>query len=225
MSDSSSTIRVLSVDDQHMVRSGFSMMLSVEDDVDVVGEAPNGQVALEKARELRPDVILMDVQMPVMDGIEATRAIVAEDLAKVLILTTFDRDDYVFDGLQAGASGFLLKNAGPEQLVDALRAVAEGHALLAPEVTRRVIAAMSDSTPRAATGRTTGEQEALARLTDRERGSSRPWRAACPTARSPRNSSSARPRSRRTSPTPWPSCTCATGPGRRLRLREWTDPV
>ena len=200
MSDSSSTIRVLIVDDQHMVRSGFSMMLSVEDDVDVVGEAPNGQVALEKARELRPDVILMDVQMPVMDGIEATRAIVAEDLAKVLILTTFDRDDYVFDGLQAGASGFLLKNAGPEQLVDALRAVAEGHALLAPEVTRRVIAAMSDSTPRAATGRTTGEQEALARLTDRE-----------PTARSPRNSSSARPRSRRTSPTPWPSCTCATG--------------
>ena len=104
-----------------------------------------------------------------MDGIEATRAIAAEDLAKVLILTTFDRDDYVFDGLQAGASGFLLKNAGPEQLVDALRAVAEGHALLAPEVTRRVIAAMSDSTPRAATGRTTGEQEALARLTDRER--------------------------------------------------------
>ena len=100
---------------------------------------------------------------------EATRAIVAEELAKVLILTTFDRDDYVFDGLQAGASGFLLKNAGPEQLVDALRAVAEGHALLAPEVTRRVIAAMSDSTPRAATGRTTGEQEALARLTDRER--------------------------------------------------------
>mgnify|MGYP000340747751 CR=1 FL=1 len=164
MSDNSSTIRVLIVDDQHMVRSGFSMMLSVEDDVDVVGEAPNGQVALEKARELRPDVILMDVQMPVMDGIEATRAIVAEDLAKVLILTTFDRDDYVFDGLQAGASGFLLKNAGPEQLVDALRAVAEGHALLAPEVTRRVIAAMSDSTPRAATGRTTGEQEALARL-------------------------------------------------------------
>jgi DNA-binding NarL/FixJ family response regulator len=156
MSDNSSTIRVLIVDDQHMVRSGFSMMLSVEDDVDVVGEAPNGQVAL-------------DVQMPVMDGIEATRAIVAEDLAKVLILTTFDRDDYVFDGLQAGASGFLLKNAGPEQLVDALRAVAEGHALLAPEVTRRVIAAMSDSTPRAATGRTTGEQEALARLTDRER--------------------------------------------------------
>lgn len=169
MSDNSSTIRVLIVDDQHMVRSGFSMMLSVEDDVDVVGEAPNGQVALEKARELRPDVILMDVQMPVMDGIEATRAIVAEELAKVLILTTFDRDDYVFDGLQAGASGFLLKNAGPEQLVDALRAVAEGHALLAPEVTRRVIAAMSDSTPRAATGRTTGEQEALARLTDRER--------------------------------------------------------
>lgn len=147
MSDSSSTIRVLIVDDQHMVRSGFSMMLSVEDDVDVVGEAPNGQVALEKARELRPDVILMDVQMPVMDGIEATRAVVAEDLARVLILTTFDRDDYLFDALAAGASGFLLKNAGPEQLVEAIRAVADGHALLAPEVTRRVIAAMTGGPP------------------------------------------------------------------------------
>lgn len=211
MSDSSSTIRVLIVDDQHMVRSGFSMMLSVEDDVDVVGEAPNGQVALEKARELRPDVILMDVQMPVMDGIEATRAIVAEDLAKVLILTTFDRDDYVFDGLQAGASGFLLKNAGPEQLVDALRAVAEGHALLAPEVTRRVIAAMSDSTPGPRPAARLASRRPWRASPTANARSSRSWRAACPTARSPRNSSSARPRSRRTSPTPWPSCTCATG--------------
>ena len=170
MPEQSGPIRVLIVDDQHMVRSGFTMMLSVEDDIEVVGDASNGQVALAKARELRPDVILMDVQMPVMDGIEATRAIVAEDLAKVLILTTFDRDDYVFDGLQAGASGFLLKNAGPEQLIEALRAVAGGHALLAPEVTRRVIAAMS--APRSGTGgggeRTAGEVEALAQLTERE---------------------------------------------------------
>jgi DNA-binding NarL/FixJ family response regulator len=136
-------IRVLLVDDQHLVRSGFAMMLSVEEDIVVVGEAADGALAVEQARALRPHVILMDVQMPVMDGIEATRAVVAEDLAKVLILTTFDRDDYLFDALAAGASGFLLKNAGPEQLVEAIRAVADGHALLAPEVTRRVIAAMA----------------------------------------------------------------------------------
>ncbi|HYN66502.1 MAG TPA: response regulator transcription factor [Ornithinibacter sp.] len=143
MSDTDATLRVLIVDDQHLVRSGFRMMLSVEPDLDVVGEADNGAVALEQARALRPDVVLMDVQMPVMDGIEATRALVAEDLGRVLILTTFDRDDYVFDGLQAGASGFLLKNAEPDQLVDAVRAVGHGHALLAPEVTRRVIARMT----------------------------------------------------------------------------------
>ena len=119
------------------------MILSVEPDLEVVGEAADGAAALEQARALRPDVVLMDVQMPVMDGIEATRRIVAEDLGRVLILTTFDRDDYVFDGLQAGASGFLLKNADPDQLVDAVRAVGHGHALLAPEVTRRVIARMT----------------------------------------------------------------------------------
>lgn len=143
MPDHGSTLRVLIVDDQHLVRSGFRMMLSVEPDLEVVGEAHTGAAALEQARALRPDVVLMDVQMPVMDGIEATRALVAEDLGRVLILTTFDRDDYVFDGLQAGASGFLLKNAEPEQLVDAVRAVGHGHALLAPEVTRRVIARMT----------------------------------------------------------------------------------
>lgn len=136
-------IRVLIVDDQQLVRSGFAMMLSVEDDIDVVGEAADGSRALELARLHRPDLILMDVQMPVMDGIEATRVVVDEALAKVVILTTFDRDDYLFDALRAGASGFLLKNAGPEQLLEAIRAVADGHALLAPEVTRRVIAAMT----------------------------------------------------------------------------------
>ena len=147
MSDSSSTIRVLIVDDQHMVRSGFSMMLSVEDDVDVVGEAPNGQVALEKARELRPDVILMDVQMPVLDGIAATAEVVRRGLGRVVILTTFDRDDYLFQALDAGASGFLLKNAGPEQLVEAVRVAAAGDALLAPAVTRRVIERFARTQP------------------------------------------------------------------------------
>ncbi len=164
-------IRVLIVDDQHLVRSGFTMMLSVEDDIEVVGDVANGELAVAAARELRPDVILLDVQMPVMDGIEATRAIVAADLGRVVILTTFDRDDYLFDALRAGASGFLLKNAEPEQLVDALRSVAGGHALLAPEVTTRVIAAMVGSatapTPRATS--TVGSGEQLARLTDRER--------------------------------------------------------
>ena len=185
MPDPDPTLRVLIVDDQHLVRSGFRMMLSVEPDLDVVGEADNGAVALEQARALRPDVVLMDVQMPVMDGIEATRALVAEDLGRVLILTTFDRDDYVFDGLQAGASGFLLKNAEPDQLVDAVRAVGHGHALLAPEVTRRVIARMTagrGARTRADAGPPPGAPAAglrgpavdarvagLERLTDRER--------------------------------------------------------
>jgi len=186
VSDATPALRVLIVDDQHLVRSGFRMMLSVEPDLEVVGEAGNGELAVEQARALHPDVVLMDVQMPVMDGIEATRVLVAEDLGRVLILTTFDRDDYVFDGLQAGASGFLLKNADPEQLVDAVRAVGHGHALLAPEGTRRVIARMTTARgarsrpdagppPPGATG--TGMRGpavdarigGLERLTDRER--------------------------------------------------------
>jgi len=175
---------VLIVDDQHLVRSGFTMMLSVEDDIEVVGDVANGELAVSAARRLRPDVILMDVQMPVMDGIEATRAVVEEDLGRVVILTTFDRDDYLFDALRAGASGFLLKNAEPEQLVDAVRSVAGGHALLAPEVTTRVIAAMvapertnvgvaTGTVAPAAAARhgsaTVGSHEQLSRLTDRER--------------------------------------------------------
>ncbi|NNM47385.1 response regulator [Knoellia koreensis] len=135
--------RVLLVDDQALVRSGFRMILSVEADLEIVGEAADGAEAVRAARAERPDVILMDVQMPGTDGIEATRQVVAEDLAKVVILTTFDRDDYLFDALDAGASGFLLKNAEPEALVDAVRAVAGGHALLAPEVTKRVIERMT----------------------------------------------------------------------------------
>lgn len=153
--------RVLLVDDQALVRSGFSLILSVEDDVEVVGEAGDGAAAIELTRELRPDIVLMDVQMPVMDGIEATRRIVAEDLAKVLVLTTFDHDEYVFDGLAAGASGFLLKNSDAEHLVEAVRTVAAGHALLAPQITRRVIEQMvAGERPAAGTTGAAGAVEA-----------------------------------------------------------------
>ncbi|MBM6403411.1 response regulator transcription factor [Phycicoccus sp. CSK15P-2] len=148
-----------------MVRSGFAMMLSVEEDVEVVGEAANGAEAVVVARSTRPDVVLMDVQMPVLDGIEATRRLVAEDLGRVVILTTFDRDDYLFDALDAGASGFLLKNAEPEQLVDAVRVVGNGSGILAPEVTRRVIERMASG--RGAPSRT--PPPGLDRLTERER--------------------------------------------------------
>ncbi|HEY6741235.1 MAG TPA: response regulator transcription factor [Lapillicoccus sp.] len=140
-------LRVVVVDDQALVRSGFSMILGVEPDLEVVGEASDGTAAVDVVTRLRPDVVLMDVQMPGTDGIEATREIVALDLAKVIILTTFDRDDYLVDGLRAGASGFLLKNAEPEKLVDAVRVVGNGHALLAPEVTRRVIERMTTGEP------------------------------------------------------------------------------
>ena len=161
----SGRLRVLLVDDHAMVRSGFRLMLSVEPDLEVVGEAADGMGAVIAAREVRPDVVLMDVQMPGMDGIEATRRIVEEDLGRVVILTTFDRDDYLFDALGAGASGFMLKNAEPEQLVEAVRAVGHGHGLLAPEVTRRVIERMTAG-PDAVDRPEPGE---LARLTERER--------------------------------------------------------
>ncbi|MGP3533735.1 response regulator [Microbacterium sp. RD1] len=134
-------IRVLLVDDHAMMRAGFRTILSVQDDITVVGEAATGAEALTAASALHPDVICMDVQMPDMDGLEATRRLSADpgNDAAVLIVTTFDRDDYLFAALAAGASGFLLKNAGPEELVSAVRVVASGDALLAPEVTRRVI--------------------------------------------------------------------------------------
>jgi DNA-binding NarL/FixJ family response regulator len=134
-------VRVLLVDDHAMMRAGFRMVLEATDDIVVVGEASTGAEAVEAVRTLRPDVVCMDVQMPDMDGLEATRRITAEtgDTA-VLIVTTFDRDDYLFAALSAGAAGFLLKNAGPEELARAVRVAAAGDALLAPEVTRRVIA-------------------------------------------------------------------------------------
>ncbi|SCL25887.1 DNA-binding response regulator, NarL/FixJ family, contains REC and HTH domains [Micromonospora pallida] len=134
-------IRVLLADDHHLVRTGFRVILETEDDIAVVGEAADGRQAVDLAVRERPDVVLMDVEMPGVDGLEATRRIVAAGTGPaVLILTTFDRDDYLFAALQAGASGFLLKNGTPEALVDAVRVVARGDALLAPEITRRVIA-------------------------------------------------------------------------------------
>ena len=134
------SIRVLLADDHQLVRTGFRVILEIEDDIEVVGEAADGDRAVTLARELSPDVVLMDVEMPGMDGLEATRRITAEDGPSVLILTTFDRDEYLFAALQAGAGGFLLKNGTPEALTEAVRVVARGDALLAPEITRRVIA-------------------------------------------------------------------------------------
>jgi DNA-binding NarL/FixJ family response regulator len=134
------SLGVLIVDDQALVRAGFRMILEAEEDMEVVGEAADGREAVAEARRLRPDVVLMDVRMPDVDGIEATRRLLGDEAdAKVVMLTTFDMDEYVYDALRAGASGFLLKDVPPEQLVAGIRAVASGDALLAPAVTRRVI--------------------------------------------------------------------------------------
>jgi DNA-binding NarL/FixJ family response regulator len=134
------SLRVLIVDDQALVRAGFRMILEAEHDMEVVGEASDGQEAVAEAQRLSPDVVLMDVRMPEVDGIQATRQLLdREPTTKVVMLTTFDMDEYVYDALKAGASGFLLKDAPPEQLVAGIRAAAEGDALLAPSVTRRVI--------------------------------------------------------------------------------------
>jgi DNA-binding NarL/FixJ family response regulator len=151
------------VDDQKLVRAGLAMILGSEDDITIVGEAEDGQRAIELVPAARPDVILMDVQMPILDGLAATRSILGGgSCARIIILTTFERDDYLFDALAAGASGFLLKNAPPEDLVDAVRVVAAGDALLAPSVTRRVIAEFAVR-PRAKV-----DDRLVASLTDRE---------------------------------------------------------
>jgi DNA-binding NarL/FixJ family response regulator len=135
------TVRVVIADDQGMVRSGFTTLLNSEPDIEVIGEAVNGAEAVSRAVTLRPDVILMDVRMPVLDGLQATRQITAMiDPPKVLVLTTFDLDDYVYQALRWGASGFLLKDASAEELANAVRIIAAGDALLAPGVTRRLIA-------------------------------------------------------------------------------------
>jgi DNA-binding NarL/FixJ family response regulator len=158
------TIRVLVADDQGMVRSGFSILLNAQPDIEVVGEAVNGQEAIARAAELSPDVILMDVRMPVLDGLQATRQLSAADSApRILILTTFDLDDYVYEALRAGASGFLLKDASAGELAAAVRIVASGDALLAPGVTRRLIAEFARlGAPRGAS------RKHLQNLTDRE---------------------------------------------------------
>jgi DNA-binding NarL/FixJ family response regulator len=134
------TIRVLVADDQSMVRAGFRMLLSREEDVEVVAEASNGLEAVDKTARFRPSVVLMDIRMPELDGLEATRRILAaDDAARILILTTFDLDEYVYEALRAGASGFVLKDDPPEQLLAAIRTVAGGDALLSPTITKRVI--------------------------------------------------------------------------------------
>lgn len=163
----STPITVLLVDDEQLVRSGFRLLLDLEDDITVVGEATNGVEAVEQARLTRPDVVLMDIRMPRMDGIAATRAITGtrglEDV-HVVILTTYDTDAYVFEGLQSGASGFLLKDAGPAELLHAVRVVAAGDALLAPRITRRLISQFATQQAVKDSGETR-----LAVLTDRER--------------------------------------------------------
>ena len=145
-------IRVLIADDQALVRAGFRMILEAEEDLEVVGEASDGGEALDEVRRLRPDVVLTDVRMPDLDGIEATRRLMAdaEAATRVVMLTTFDMDEYVYEALQAGASGFLLKDVPPEQLVDGIRAVASGDALLAPSITKRVIEEFVRRPPEAA---------------------------------------------------------------------------
>lgn len=143
------TTTVLLVDDHALLRKGFRMVLQAEPDLEVVGEAADGRVAVEQVRALRPDVVLMDVRMPGGDGITATEQIVAAHPgSRVLVLTTFDLDEYAFGALRAGASGFLLKNAEPAALVDAIRTVARGDAVVAPRATRRMLELLSDKLPR-----------------------------------------------------------------------------
>jgi DNA-binding NarL/FixJ family response regulator len=157
------TIRVLLADDQELVRAGFRMILETQADIQVVGEAGDGVEAVTATRRLRPEVVLMDIRMPNLDGLQATRQVVAAGSgSRVVILTTFDLDEYVYQALAAGASGFLLKNAPPEQLISAVRVVAAGDGLLAPSITRRVIEQFTRLPP-------PGGDDALVGLTDRER--------------------------------------------------------
>jgi DNA-binding NarL/FixJ family response regulator len=161
------SVRVLLVDDQALIRAGFRMILDAEEGIEVVGECADGTQAIDSVARLKPDVVLMDIRMPEMDGIEATRRIVGTNgdaPVKVLMLTTFDLDEYVYDALRAGASGFLLKDVPAEQLVAGIRLVAEGEALLAPSVTRRLIQEFSRSAP----SRREGPPPELEELTPRE---------------------------------------------------------
>ncbi|WP_084964974.1 response regulator [Thermoactinospora rubra] len=164
---SNAPIKVLLADDEGLVRSGFKVLLDLEEDITVVGEATNGAEAVERARATRPDVVLMDIRMPKLDGIQATAQIAGTrglEQVRVLILTTYDTDEYVFDALQAGASGFLLKDAGPAELLQAIRVVAAGEALLAPRITRRLIGQFTAHRKAAQAA-----EDRLAVLTERER--------------------------------------------------------
>ena len=162
-------IRVLLVDDQALLRMGFALVLEAEDDLEVVGEAADGRSALEQVAALRPDVVLMDVRMPGMNGIEATERIVAVHPAtRVLILTTFDLDEYAFSALRAGASGFLLKDARPTDLVAAIRSVASGDAVVSPRITRRMLEIFSDHLPASGRATSPGTDPRLVALTPRE---------------------------------------------------------
>jgi DNA-binding NarL/FixJ family response regulator len=161
---SRATVRVLLADDQQLIRAGFARLLESEPGIEVAGSVADGRAAVEQARALRPDVVLMDIRMPVMDGIAATKEVVRATSGKVLVLTTYDRDEYVFAALDAGASGFLLKDAPPEELVRAIRVVAAGDALLAPQVTTRLV----DEFVALRSRRRDADRE-LARLTTRER--------------------------------------------------------
>ncbi|WP_035849579.1 response regulator [Kitasatospora azatica] len=162
-------LRVVLADDQPLVRAGLRVLIADTPDLQVVGEAGNGAEAVQLARELRPDVVVMDIRMPGMDGIEATRQVTAgEGLSKVVVLTTFDDDDYVYGALRAGASGFLVKDMALEEILGAIRVVAGGDALIAPSVTRRLIAEFAGR-PEPAAGRANGSTRSVEGITERER--------------------------------------------------------
>jgi DNA-binding NarL/FixJ family response regulator len=164
------TTRVLLADDQELMRMGFRMVIDTQPDLAIVGEAANGREAVDAARELGPDVVLMDVRMPELDGVQATRLIVESDgNARVIILTTFDLDEYVYAALRAGASGFLLKDAPPGELLSAIRAVASGDAVVAPSVTRRLLSRYAEHLPVAGARDDGRQDERIELLTARER--------------------------------------------------------